>query len=68
MADRKLEMKDGKIWFSSFSGDTNQIGLQSFDGLKLEEATGELASFHSFSEGSIVDKKGNIFFVKNQIL
>ena len=55
----------GKVWFSSFSGTSTEVGLRAFDGLHLKKPMGEISSFYSFSEGSLTDQKGHIYFIAN---
>lgn len=51
-----------RVWFSAFSTDSTEVGLRSFDGLKLKEPKGELATYFKMPAGSVSDKKGNKYF------
>lgn len=58
---------DSKMWISSYTTDTTQVGLHSFDGLNLEIPKGEMSSFYKFFRGRTTDEEGNIYFASDNI-
>lgn len=51
-----------QLWFSNFSSATSNIGLRSFDGLRLNLPNSKLQTFNRFNDTGLRDEEGNNYF------